>query len=90
MPTSQKLWEDDSAYNFLSWSYCWDSPWISKANGSVLNKTSVEQYRLRQTFLLTLSPFDQETYLVEQASPTTYSGDQGIAVLRPLRLRDFL
>jgi hypothetical protein len=44
MPTSQKLWEDASAYNFLSWSYCWDSPWISKANGSVLNKTSVEQY----------------------------------------------
>ena len=44
MPTSQKLWEDDSAYNFLSWSYCWDSPWISKANGSVLNKTSVAQY----------------------------------------------
>ena len=51
MPTSQKLWEDDSAYNFLSWSYCWDSPWISKANGSVLNKTSVEQYLRRQTFL---------------------------------------
>ena len=46
------MW-NDAAYNStkgmtLGWSYCWDSPWVSKANGSVLNATSVADYFERQ------------------------------------------
>lgn len=48
VPTSQVLW-NDAHYNStagmtLAWAYCWDSPWISKANGSVSNATSVSEY----------------------------------------------
>jgi hypothetical protein len=48
VPTSQILW-NDAKYNStagmtLGWAYCWDSPWVSKANGSVSNATSVSEY----------------------------------------------
>jgi hypothetical protein len=32
------------SYTTLAWSFCWESPWVSKANGSVLNATSVAAY----------------------------------------------
>eukprot|EP01051_Picozoa_sp_SAG22_P007814 SAG22_NODE_565_length_9046_cov_142.250475_2_plen_486_part_00 len=31
-------------YTTLAWSFCWESPYVSKANGSVLNATSVAAY----------------------------------------------
>ena len=48
VPTSQIMWNDQqfntTAGMSLSWGYCWDSPWVSKANGSVSNATAVADY----------------------------------------------
>ena len=46
MPTGAPLWYDPLAHRttLLHWAYCWQSPWISKANGSVLNATEVSAY----------------------------------------------
>ena len=46
MPTGAPLWYDPLAHRttLLHWAYCWQSPWISKANGSVLNATEVSEY----------------------------------------------
>ena len=46
MPTGAPLWYDPLARKtaVLHWAYCWQSPWISKDNGSVLNASEVSEY----------------------------------------------
>ena len=47
MPTDgPALWYDPLGRKttLLHWAYCWQSPWISKANGSVLNVSEVSNY----------------------------------------------
>jgi hypothetical protein len=46
MPTGAPLWYDPAANRtaVLHWQYCWDSPYVSHANGSVLNATEVSEY----------------------------------------------
>jgi hypothetical protein len=41
-PNGEYFWDPD--VTLVGWAYCWNSQWISQANGSVLNVSQVEDY----------------------------------------------